>query len=418
MTVAHFHNPRALARAALYAEPLRAVLDEDGFGAAYREIASWPDYAPTPLRALDRTAAALGIERLLYKDEAPRFGLNSFKALGGAYAVFRLLADAVAAQREDQPGEGPRDEGLITATALADGRWRHVTENITVTCATDGNHGRSVAWGARLFHCRCVIFIHATVSEGRAAAIAAYGAEIVRVSGGYDDSVHHAAAVAAEQGWTVVSDTAYAGYSAIPRRIMQGYGVVAEEIFAQLPGNVAGGTPPTHVFLQAGVGGMAASICARFWQHFAAARPRVVIVEPDRAACLYESARAGKPVALTGDLETVMAGLSCGEVSVLAWPVLAAGAEDFMMVGDELAIDTVRFLADGAGGDAPLVAGETGVAGLAGLRAAASDPALRQALALGPASRVLVIGSEGDTDPEIYRRITGRSATEVRAASR
>jgi diaminopropionate ammonia-lyase len=406
MTVAHFHNPRALARAALYAEPLRAVLDEVGFAAAYREIACWPDYAPTPLLALDRTAASLGIERLFYKDEAPRFGLGSFKALGGAYAVFRLLADRIA-----EAGEGPGDERLVTAAALADGRWRHLTETMTVTCATDGNHGRSVAWGARLFHCRCVIFVHATVSEGRAAAIAAHGAEIVRVPGGYDESVHHAAAVAAEKGWTVISDTAYAGYSAIPRQIMQGYGVVAEEIFAQLPG----GAPPTHVFLQAGVGGMAAALCARFWQHFAAARPRVIIVEPDRAACLYESARAGEPVVLTGDLDTVMAGLSCGEVSMLAWPVLAAGAEDFMIVGDDLAIDTVRFLADGAGGDAPLVAGETGVAGLAGLRAAASDPALRKALALGPASRILVIGSEGDTDPAIYREIVGRSAAEVRA---
>jgi diaminopropionate ammonia-lyase len=408
MSVAHFHNPRALARAALYAEPLRAVLDEAGFAAAYREIASWPDYAPTPLLSLDRTAASLGIERLLYKDEAPRFGLGSFKALGGAYAVFRLLADRIAGA-----GEGP-----ITAAALAGGRWRHLTETMTVTCATDGNHGRSVAWGAKLFHCRCVIFVHATVSEGRAAAIAAYGAEIVRVPGGYDESVHHAAAVAAEKGWTVISDTAYAGYSAIPRQIMQGYGTVAEEIFAQLPGAVPGGAPPTHVFLQAGVGGMAAALCARFWQHFAAARPRVIIVEPDRAACLYESARAGEPVVLTGDLDTVMAGLSCGEVSLLAWPVLAAGAEDFMIVGDDLAIDTVRFLANGAGGDAPLVAGETGVAGLAGLRAAASDPVLRKALALGPASRALVIGSEGDTDPEIYRKIVGRSAAEVRVTSK
>lgn len=407
MTVAHFHNPRALARAALYGAPLQAVLDEDGFRAAHREIASWPAYAPTPLLDLRHTAAALGVARLLFKDEAHRFGLKSFKALGGAYAVFRLLADAVA-----KAGEGP-----ATAAALADGRWRHVTEGITVTCATDGNHGRSVAWGARLFHCRCVIVIHATVSEGREAAIAAHGAEIVRVPGGYDESVRHAASVAAANGWQVISDTAYEGYSAVPRRIMQGYGVVAEEIFAQLPGDVPGGEIPTHVFLQAGVGGMAAAICARFWQHWAAARPRLVVVEPDRAACLYESARAGRPVALTGDLDTVMAGLSCGEVSALAWPVLAAGAEDFMTVGDDLAIDTVRFLADGAGGDTPFVAGETGVAGLAGLRAAAADPALRAALALGPASRVLIIGSEGDTDPEIYHRIAGRSAEAVRAGA-
>lgn len=403
MTVAHFHNPRAMARAALYGAPLEAALDPAGFRVAYREIASWPDYAPTPLLALDRTARSLGIERLFYKDEAERFGLKSFKALGGAYAVFRLLADAVV-----KSGAGPP-----TAAELSAGRWRHVTEAVTVTCATDGNHGRSVAWGARLFHCRCVIFIHATVSEGRAAAIAAYGAEVVRIAGGYDDSVHHAATVAGEKGWAVISDTAYEGYSAVPRQIMQGYGVVADEVFAQLPGGLAS----THVFLQAGVGGMAAALCARFWLHWAAARPRVIVVEPDRAACLYESARAGRPVVLTGDLDTVMAGLSCGEVSALAWPVLAAGAEDFMTVGDDRAIDTVRFLADGAGGDAPLVAGETGVAGLAGLRAAASDPALRAALALGPASRVLVIGSEGDTDPDIYRRITGRSAAAVRAGA-
>jgi diaminopropionate ammonia-lyase len=264
MTIAHFRNPRALPRRALYAEPLRAVLDEDGFRAAYGEIASWPDYAPTPLLSLERTAASLGIARLLYKDEAPRFGLNSFKALGGAYAVFRLLADRVAAA-----GEGP-----VTAAALAEGRWRQLTEGMTVTCATDGNHGRSVAWGARLFHCRCVIFIHAGVSAGRAAAIAAYGAEIVRVPGGYDDSVHHVAAVAAEKSWTVISDTSYAGYSAIPRQIMQGYGVVAEEIAAQLPDGVM----PTHVFLQAGVGGMAASLCARFWQCWGAGGTRVVVV--------------------------------------------------------------------------------------------------------------------------------------------
>jgi diaminopropionate ammonia-lyase len=403
MTVAHFHNHRAMAHAALYGAPLEAALDRAGFAAARREIASWPDYAPTPLRILGRTAASLGIEALFYKDEAERFGLKSFKALGGAYAVFRLLAEFIGQSRA----------GPVTAAALAEGRWRHLTEGITVTCATDGNHGRSVAWGARLFHCRCVIFIHATVSAGRETAISAYGAEIVRVPGGYDDSVRHAASVAAEKGWFVISDTAYEGYSVIPRQIMQGYGVVAEEIFAQLPTGAA----PTHVFLQAGVGGMAASLCARFWQNWAAARPRVVIVEPDRAACLYESARAGRPVVLTGDLDTVMAGLSCGEVSLLAWPVLAAGAEDFMTIDDETAVDTVRFLADGAGGDPPLVAGETGVAGLAGLRAAAADPVVRAALALGPASRVLVIGSEGDTDPEIYRRITGRSADEVRAGT-
>jgi diaminopropionate ammonia-lyase len=395
-----FHNPRAKPQGAFYPAPLAACLDADGFAAAEAEIAAWPGYAPTPLLELPRLAEALGIGRLFLKDEAWRFGLDSFKALGGAYAVFRLLVARIRAA----------GAGEATAVDLAAGRYDAVTRRVTVACATDGNHGRSVAWGAQLFHCRCVVFIHAGVSEGRAAAMARYGAEVVRVAGSYDDSVRHAARMAAENGWTVVSDTAYPGYTEIPRDVMHGYGVVAGELFAQL----SDGRPPSHVFLQAGVGGFAAALAARFWQRWGAARPRIVVVEPERAACLHASALAGGPVARVGDIEKVMAGHSCGEPTLLAWPIRDAAAQDFMTIADERAVGTVRLLADGAAGDAPLVTGETGVAGLAGLRAAAAEPAAFQALGLGPGSRVLVVSSEGATDPAIYRQIAGRSAEEVR----
>jgi diaminopropionate ammonia-lyase len=278
-----------------------------------------------------------------------------------------------------------------------------------VTCATDGNHGRSVAWGAQLFGCRCVIYIHATVSEGRRAAIARYGAEVIRVPGNYDDSVRHADAQAQAHGWTVVSDTTYEGYRDIPIDVMHGYGVMSREVVAQL-----GGEPPTHVFVQAGVGAFAASVAAVFWQAWGPRRPRLVVVEPLRADCHLQSALAGHPVAVTGDLDTVMAGLACGEVSPAAWEIVSTAADAFVAVDDRYALDGVRAFATPTGGDPAIVSGETGATGLAALLAAKEHPGLRELLGLDAGSRVLLLGSEGDTDPEIYRRITGRTAEEVR----
>jgi len=364
-------NPRAAPHDAAYSA---SVLTADGFAAAEREIASWPEYAATPLVRLDGLARSLGLAALWYKDERGRFGLKSFKALGGAYAVRRVL------ERQGRPAR-----------------------EVTVTCATDGNHGRSVAWGARLAGCKCVIFIHATVSEGRAAAIRGYGAEVVRVPGNYDDAVRRAAAEAAQHGWFVVSDTSYAGYRDVPVDVMHGYGVMAAEIFRQLPAGRAGarsrgpacgdataaarGTPaessgapspapgshlrppgagtappsageiPTHVFVQVGVGALAAAICAKFWLAWGPQRPRFVAVEPIRADCLLRSIEAGRPVAVHGGLETVMAGLACGEVSELAWEILCEGADFALAVGDDWALEAVRGLAKPCGGDPAIVAG-------------------------------------------------------------
>ena len=282
-----------------------------------------------------------------------------------------------------------------------------IVSGITVCCATDGNHGRSVAWGAQNFGCRCVIFIHATVSEARRDAIAHYGAEVRRCAGNYDDSVREAQATATREGWFVVSDTSYEGYMEIPKDVMQGYELMAAEAYDQLD------TAPSHIFLQTGVGGMAAAVTAQAKRRWGADRPVIVLADPDRAACWLDSISAGAPRAVEGDLDTLMAGLACGEVSALAWIILRDHADAVMAVPDEAATDLMRRLAEPTAGDPPVVAGESAVAGLAGLVAAFADPEARALLALDESSRVLVFGTEGDTDPALYREIVGADAAAV-----
>jgi diaminopropionate ammonia-lyase len=384
-----------------YGAQRAAVMSRERFDAALAEIASWPGYAATSLHRLDALAARLGVAALWYKDERSRFGLGSFKALGGAYAVANVLRGKVMAAC-----------GLanVTSQQLLSGAFAEIVRGATVTCATDGNHGRSVAWGAQLFGCRCVIFVHEHVSQGRREAIARYGAEVREVKGNYDDAVRHAAATAQASGWTVVSDTSYPGYRDIPLDVMHGYGVMAAEVADQLDGR-----PPTHVFVQAGVGALAAAVCASFWLRWAERRPRFVVVEPLHADCVYRSLAAGRPVVVEGSLDTVMAGLACGEVSELAWEILRGGASAAVRLDDAYALEAMKVLAAPAAGDPPIVAGETGGAGLGALLAARDYPEMRATLALDADSRVLLLGSEGDTDPAIYRRVVGRSAQEVLA---
>lgn len=395
-------NPAAAPAAEPYGEVRAAVMNRAGFDAALAEISSWPGYTATPLHRLDRLAQQLGLAALTYKDERGRFGLGSFKALGGAYAVANVLRRKVTAAR-----------GLtnVTSQQLLSGEFSDIVRAATVTCATDGNHGRSVAWGAQLFGCRCVIFVHEHVSQGRRDAIARRGAEVREVMGNYDDAVRHAAATAQAHGWTVVSDTSYPGYRDIPLDVMHGYGVMAAEVPQQLPQ----GEPPTHVFVQAGVGALAAAVCASFWLRWGARRPRFAVVEPTCADCVYRSLEAGKPVVVGGSLETVMAGLACGEVSELAWDILHGGATAAVALDDAYALEAMRMLANPPPGDPAIVAGETGGAGLGALLAARDYPEIRRTLALDERSRVLLLGSEGDTDPAIYRQVVGKSAQEVLA---
>ncbi len=400
LPLAHCANPAGLSGGA-YPEQLKPILSLAAHAEAMSEISEWPGYAPTPLVNLAGLAVAAGVGAIHYKHEAGRFGLGSFKALGGAYAVLRLLKKEIA-QRTGQQA---------TSRDLLAGKFSEIVANITVTCATDGNHGRSVAWGAQTFGCKCVIFIHATVSEGRRDAIARYGATVIREVGNYDDAVRAADVAAKKNGWFIVSDTSYPGYTDVPRDVMQGYSVMVEEALQQWPET----EPPTHVFVQGGVGGLAAAVCAQLWERLGDARGRFVVVEPDRAACLYASAQAGKPTAVHGDLDTLMAGLACGEVSLIAWEVLKTGASDFLTVPDSAAVDCMRILADTPYDDTPIAAGESAVAGLAGLLMAQSHPDIAAALGLNLNSRVLLFGSEGATDPALYEQLVGRSAEVVEA---
>lgn len=404
--VGHLRNPGAL-NGAVYPERLTRYLDARACEQARDVISGWSGYAPTPLHDLAGLAAHFGIGALYYKDESERFGLGSFKALGGAHAVLRLLQRELGITSEVAAATAPG--GAAAAAGVGVSERIAGAEELTVVTATAGNHGRSVAWGAERFGCRCLIYMHAGVSEARAEAVRAFGAEVVRVDGDYDESVRRAALDARANGWFVVSDTSYEGYEEVPRQVMAGYSVLASEALEQLSGVGV----PTHVLLQGGVGGLAAAVLARMWLTLDEERPRFVVIEPERAACLLQSVRRGEPTAVTITQETLMGGLSCGEVSRLAWPILAAGAEDFLTLPDSVVAPAMRLLADGAFGDAPIVAGESAVPGICVLLAAHDDPALREALELSSSSRVLVIGSEGATDAAMYRSLVGRSVEQV-----
>lgn len=392
-------NPHAARRP--YDADLQPLLGLAPARAARQRLAGWSGLAPRPTPAweLPGLARALGIAGLTVKDESVRSPLASFKALGAPNALVQLVQRRFAAQ------------GFTAADLLA-GRHAAALQGWCVTSATDGNHGRALAAAARSLGCRCVIVLHANVSAERESAIAAYGAEIVRIAGDYDASVEEAARLARANGWEVVSDTSYAGYEDVPRDVMQGYGVIAEELLAGLPDGAP--CPWTHVLLQGGVGGLAAGIVAVLWDRFGAQRPRFVVVEPEQADCLLQSALVGRPARASGSVDSVMAGLACGETSPLAWRFLQPAVDVFMTVSDAQAEHAMRVLAEGAHGDVPLVAGESAVAGLAALQAMSA--AGRAAAGLDAASRVLLLSTEGATAPGVYAAIVGRSAAQVQAA--
>ena len=378
------------------------ILSREAADAAFREISSWREYAPTPLRSLDGLARRLGLDSLLYKDEASRLDLGSFKALGGPYGVLGVLFSHL---REEEGVEAP------SSRALRSGRYAHLLDEVTVTCASTGNHGRAVALGARLFGCRSVVFLPSGTAPDRVEAIREVGARVIPVDGSYDDAVARAAREAEERGWYVVSDTAYPGYVEVPARIMRGYTVMVREVLQELSGDtpsIDGSGPdtrstdrrtdvrlPTHVFLQAGVGGMAAAVSGYLREALGPRCPVTVVVEPDEADCLFECALAGAPGPSRGSLETSMSCLACREASILAWPILEISADAFLTLPDPAVADTVRLLETGTANDPPIRSRPSGVAGLAGLMASLMEPTLSGPLGLGADSRVLVFGTEG-----------------------
>jgi diaminopropionate ammonia-lyase len=362
-------------------------------------LPAFPIYASTPLASLPGLAESLAVGAIDLKDEGQRYGLFSFKALGGAYAVARLVREHASRvmERNVEPDELLTDE------------VRRAAADLTVCCATDGNHGRSVAAGAEMFGCRCVIFLHSGVSAGRESAIAAFGAEIRRTDGNYDQSVAEASETAGREGWTTVSDFAWEGYTEIPGMVMQGYTLMLDEISAQAQHRY------THVFVQGGVGGLAAVVAGYFLDRDGTSRPKLIVVEPDKAACLQASASAGKRTSIEAGDSTVMAMLECYEPSLTAWEILEKSSDFYLDVSDGRAVEALRRLARPIAGDPALRIGESGVAGLAGLIAVAGSQSMRDTLGLDTGSRILLIGTEGATDPELYGALLHGTASFVTA---
>jgi diaminopropionate ammonia-lyase len=379
-----------------YPNELHDVLSPEMMAEARTEIRQWQGYAPTPVHTLQALARELDLAEILYKDEARRFGLGSFKALGGAYAVLKVL------QGELQSATG-------TSVSLADiraGKHAEAVSQITVASATAGNHGRSLAWGAQQAGCQCKIFIHAGVGDARKQVMESFGAEVIRVDGNYDDSVRIAAEQAEKNGWLIVSDTSYPGYTERPRFIKAGYTVIGDEFLEQLNGRPL----PTHILLQTGCGGLAAGVAAGLWDALGPKLPRIIVVEPDRAPCLLLSARNGQPTNYRITDESMMVGLSCGDVSLLAWDIVSRCASDYLAITDDGIPPAMRLLASRKAWAGRIVGGESGVAGLAALIDAARDQNMRGKLGLDAQSRIMLIGSEGATSPDIYAKIVGEAA--------
>lgn len=358
---------------------------------------SFPEFSRTPLRNLNRLARYLGVAGIYVKDESHRFGLNAFKVLGGSFAMGKYLAQRLGRDMAHM------DYAMLTSDAV-----RAQLGEITFVTATDGNHGRGVAWTANRLKQKSVVFMPQGSSLARLENIRAEGAEASIIDGNYDDAVRLAAWHAEKYGWVVVQDTAWAGYEEIPGWIMQGYGTMAAEADEQLA--AYGVVKPTHIFCQAGVGSLAGAVQGYYTDKYGADRPVGVIVEPDLAGCLYKSvvANDGNPHAVTGAMPTIMAGLACGEPNTVSWEILRDYSQMFFCCPDWVAAKGMRLLGNPLAGDDRIISGESGAvsAGLLSELLLSPDLAAAKAkLDLNENSQVLLFSTEGDTDPAQYRRI-------------
>jgi diaminopropionate ammonia-lyase len=353
----------------------RNLFGKADFAAQRAFFAARPELQPTPTRLLPALAQRLGIRTLAIKDETQRFGLNAFKAVGATFAIATLRARGVL-----HPGA-------------------------TLACASEGNHGRAVARGARDGGCKAVVYVAESVAEARVAAIEAEGARVHKVGGTYDDAVRTMVADAGREGWTIISDTSWPGYDAIPRLIMLGYTRMFDEAESQMP------SMPDVIFVQAGVGGLLAAAACWAEERYAGRRPRVVAVEPAAAACVQASARANAPTTLRGPFETVMGGLRCGEMSPVAFDAIQSIVDGYIAIEDDWAFDAMRLLAAPMNTDPQIQAGASGAASLAGLLATLREPSagqFRQGIGLDEQSMVLAIATEGVTDPAAFSAVVSR----------
>ena len=369
--------------------------------AFHRQI---PGYKTSPLVSLTNLSQMLGVDSIWVKDEAQRLELNSFKVMGGSFAMFRLIQQKL----------GMKDDE-ITYDYLLSKECKKKLGDMTFASATDGNHGRGLAWATNKLGFKCMIYVHSATSQPRIDAIAKFGATVKVIKGNYDDAVRQCNEDAKKNGWQVVSDTSWPGYTEIPTWIMQGYNTIlleAQEQFAS-----QGITKPTHVFVQAGVGALAASVIGFYSALFKENSPKFVVVEPSNAACLYETALANddKCHTVTGDLDTIMAGLACGEPSPIAWEILKRQADVFVKVPDYVAARGMRVLATPLHDDPLVISGESGAVTLGCLYAILSNASdknaqkhideLKDHLGIDNKSQILFINTERNTDPIRFRQI-------------
>ncbi len=374
-----------------------AVLNEQSSETVRQFHARFPAYTPTPLIKLEQLSDYLKLGSLHVKDESKRFGLNAFKVLGGAYAIGQYLANKLG-----------RDINTLSFSELASPEIKAQIGDITFVTATDGNHGRGVAWAAQQLGQKAVVYMPKGSSEIRAQNIRNHGAECTITELNYDDAVRLAYKNGQEKGWIMVQDTAWEGYEAIPTWIMQGYMTLATEAMAQLVS--AQVTLPTHIFLQAGVGSFAGAVAGYFVEKMKDKAPIIVVVEPHQANCLYQSALAndGKPHAVGGEMQTLMAGLACGEPNTISWPILRDNVTCFISACDSLSANGVRILAVPLSGDQAITSGESGAIGTGLLYELMTRPeckTLKEKLGLDQNAHVLLVSTEGDTSPDIYRDI-------------
>jgi len=359
---------------------------------------SFSEYKITPLFALDNLAKEFGVNKIWVKDESYRFGLNAFKVLGGSFAIGKYLSKKAGLPIEELSFEKLRSKEI-----------KEKLGDITFVTATDGNHGRGVAWTANQLGQKSVVFMPKGSSIIRVNNIKKEGAEVFVTDFNYDDSVKLATKYAKEHGGVIVQDTAWPGYEDIPLWIMQGYGTLIDEAIEQI--EALGEAKPTHVFLQAGVGSFAGAVQGYLASKYdKRTRPITIIVEPENAACIFKSAKIndGKPHAVTGELSTIMSGLACGVPNTISWEILRDYADMFVSCPDYVAARGVRILASPLKGDPQIISGESGAVGMGLLSLIVEKQELKnmkELLKINEQSKILLISTEGDTDPFAYRKI-------------
>ena len=349
------------------------VCKEENVIDAYDVISGWENYKPTPLVKLDKLSKKLNLNNIFYKDESKRFHLKSFKALGGAYAVEKITKG---------------------------------NKSITVATATAGNHGRSVSWGAQRLGLNCKIFISEFVSEARADVMRNLGADVIRVKGNYEASLKECIKQSKMNGWEIIQDVAWKGYEEVPKLTMAGYSVMIKEISNQTDQYI------THVFLQAGVGGMASGAIAGIAKYFKRI-PKIIVVEPETADCVLQSVEKGEMQKIDIKKESIMGGMSCGEVSLVPWKILKHAVNYCISISDENIAQTIAMLEKKYLSDESIVAGECATPGIISLIAATEDKNVKEKLELNENSNILIMGCEGDADEDLYKKLLDKGLKQL-----